>query len=408
VDNMNYMYSLNANNGELKLYVNFDVQDDPNIDQVLSQMRKAQATRSCPPRCATTGHGSRSPRLRRSCCGAVLARGSYDATFLANYAYINLSNQLTRVPGSPASPSSAPAVPIRMWVKPDQLAKLNITCRDRGCHQTTETVNPPPGGGDPRRRARSSPTPSAPGPPRGPGSLPSSCAANRRLAGATERRRAHRAGIPNLLIVRPVERQPAAILALYQLPGSNAIAAVTASPAHGEGQEKLPSDLEYSIPLTRPNPCARHQGDHHDLYEALILSSSWCSSSCRAARHLIRAAVPVSLVGTFAMSDPGLFHQHDRADGLVLAIGLVVDDAIVVVEAVEHTSSTGFRPRRRRSRHGGGLGPSSPSRSCSPRFLPTVFIPGITASSTSIRSHHRHLGHHLGFQRPDAEPRASS
>ncbi|RPI70996.1 MAG: hydrophobe/amphiphile efflux-1 family RND transporter, partial [Geobacteraceae bacterium] len=100
VDNMNYMYSLNANNGELKLYVNFDVKTDPNIDQVLAQMRKAQADSKLPSEVrdfgVTVKKSTSSPLMLVALSSPG---GTYDATFLANYAYINLNDQLTRVPG---------------------------------------------------------------------------------------------------------------------------------------------------------------------------------------------------------------------------------------------------------------------------------------------------------------------
>src|SRR5574340_1212558 len=121
VDNMNYMYSLNANNGELKLYVNFDVKTDPNIDQVLAQMRESQAEAKLP------------ADVR-----------NYDATFLANYAYINLNDQITRVPGiASVTVCGAGQYAMRFWVKPDQLAKLNITIPEIvDAIRQQNTVNP--------------------------------------------------------------------------------------------------------------------------------------------------------------------------------------------------------------------------------------------------------------------------
>ncbi|HWT80184.1 MAG TPA: efflux RND transporter permease subunit, partial [Candidatus Methylomirabilis sp.] len=100
VDNMNYMYSLNANNGELKMYVNFDVQTDPNIDQVLAQIRKSQADAKLPQDVRNYG-----VTVKKSTSAPLMIvslyspKGTYDATFLANYAYINLNDQMTRVPG---------------------------------------------------------------------------------------------------------------------------------------------------------------------------------------------------------------------------------------------------------------------------------------------------------------------
>ena len=100
VDNMNYMYSLNANNGELKLYVNFDVKTDPNIDQVLSQMRKDQADSKLPSEVKNYGI-----TVKKSQASPLMIidisspNGTYDPVFLSNYATINLSDQILRVPG---------------------------------------------------------------------------------------------------------------------------------------------------------------------------------------------------------------------------------------------------------------------------------------------------------------------
>ena len=129
VDNMNYMYSLNANNGELKLYVNFDVKTDPNIDQVLAQMRKSQADPKVPSEVRDYGI-----TVKKSQSAPLMVidisspNGTYDPVFLSNYATINLNDQILRVPGiGNVVVFGAGQYAMRLWVKPDQLAKLNIT-----------------------------------------------------------------------------------------------------------------------------------------------------------------------------------------------------------------------------------------------------------------------------------------
>src|SRR3974390_3293855 len=108
VDNMNYMYSINANNGTMRMFVNFDLATDPNIDHVLTQLRYAQAESQLP--------------------AAHPPGGTRGARFRANYAYITLSDPLSRVPGiSQVQIFGAGQYAMRIWVKPDQLAKLNIT-----------------------------------------------------------------------------------------------------------------------------------------------------------------------------------------------------------------------------------------------------------------------------------------
>src|SRR6266566_2940755 len=129
VDNMNYMYSLNANNGLMRMYVNFDVKTDPNIDHMLTQLRYAQAEPQLPPDVRTYG-----VTVQKSLTTPFLyvclysPKGTYDSQFLANYAYINLNDVLTRVPGvANVTVFGAGQYAMRLWIKPDQLAARNIT-----------------------------------------------------------------------------------------------------------------------------------------------------------------------------------------------------------------------------------------------------------------------------------------
>src|ERR1700748_242111 len=132
VDNMNYMYSISANNGSMRMGVNFDVKTDPNIDQVLSQLRENQAESQLPQDVRNYGITLiKSPTSPLMLVALYSPKGTYDATFLANYAYINLVDQITRVKGvSNIQVFGAGQYAMRFWVKPDQLAKLNITVSD--------------------------------------------------------------------------------------------------------------------------------------------------------------------------------------------------------------------------------------------------------------------------------------
>jgi len=129
VDNMNYMYSINANSGDIRLIVNFDVATDPNIDQVLTQLRVAQAQSQLPPDVNNYG-----VTVKKSTTAPLMLislyspQGTYDNVFLANYGYINLFDQLTRLPGiGNVQVFGAGQYAMRLWVKPDQLAKLGVT-----------------------------------------------------------------------------------------------------------------------------------------------------------------------------------------------------------------------------------------------------------------------------------------
>src|SRR5436853_7090724 len=132
VDNMNYMYSINANSGDIRLIVNFDIATDPNIDQVLTQLRVSQAQSQL-----TADVKNYGVTVKKSTTAPLMLiplyspKGSYDGVFLANYGYINLVDQLTRVPGiGIVQVFGAGQYAMRLWVKPDQLAKLGITVPD--------------------------------------------------------------------------------------------------------------------------------------------------------------------------------------------------------------------------------------------------------------------------------------
>jgi hydrophobic/amphiphilic exporter-1 (mainly G- bacteria), HAE1 family len=392
VDNMNYMYSLNANNGELKLYVNFDVKTDPNIDQVLAQMRKSQADSKLPSEVrdygVTVKKSTSSPLMLVALSSPG---GTYDATFLANYAYINLNDQLTRVPGiASVTVFGAGQYAMRLWVKPDQLAKLNLTVPEIvDAIKKQNTVNP-------AGQVGSEPVP--------PGQeYTYAIRAQGRLEDPEEFARIVLRANPDGSMVRlkdvarielgsqtyamsgRLNGKASAVLALYQLPGSNAIAAVDGvTKLMEEMKNNFPSDLEYSIPLDTTQSVREGIKEIlHTLFEALVLViivvfiflQGWRAT-------LIPAlAVPVSLIGTFAIFPLLGFSINTIAlMGLVLAIGIVVDDSIIVVEAVEHNIEKGLSPREATLKAMEEV--SGPVVATTlvlfAVFVPTVFIPGIT------------------------------
>src|SRR5690242_15459378 len=146
VDNMNYMYSVNATgNSQTTLVVNFDVKTDPNNDFILAQSRETQAASQLPS--DVTNYGV---TVRKSVTAPLMLvavhspHGTYDAKFLANYAYINLVDPILRSPGvGNVQVFGAGQYAMRLWVKPDQLAKLGITVPEIiNAIQTQNTVNP--------------------------------------------------------------------------------------------------------------------------------------------------------------------------------------------------------------------------------------------------------------------------
>jgi HAE1 family hydrophobic/amphiphilic exporter-1 len=392
VDNMNYMYSLNANNGELKMYVNFDVKTDPNIDQVLAQMRVSQAEAKLPADVRNYGVTvKKSTAAPLMVVDLVSPQGTYDATFLANYAYINLNDQMTRVPGiASVTVFGAGQYAMRFWVKPDQLAKLNITIPEIvDAIQKQNTVNPSGQvGAEPAPKGQE---------------FTYAIRSQGRLENPQEFEQIVLRANPDGSLVRlkdvarielgsqtyalqgRLNGKACAVLALYQLPGTNAIQAVDGVKKLMEQAKKsFPPDMDYVIALDTTQ--AVREGLKEivtTLYEALILVilvvfiflQGWRST-------LIPAlAVPVSLVGTFAFFPLLGFSLNTIAlMGLVLAIGIVVDDAIVVVEAVEHHIGQGMTPKDATLKAMEEVtGPVvATTLSLAAVFVPTIFIPGIT------------------------------
>src|SRR5271154_157416 len=145
VDNMEYMYSLNANNGQSKLIVDFDVTTDPNTDLILTQMRQSQAASQLPSQVNAQG-----VIVQKSTSAPLMLfdlyspDGRYNSAFLANYAYINLLSPLTRTYGiASVTIFGAGQYAMSFWVNPDQLAKLGITVPEIiVAVQAQNTVNP--------------------------------------------------------------------------------------------------------------------------------------------------------------------------------------------------------------------------------------------------------------------------
>src|SRR3954453_2301209 len=145
VDNMNYMYSTNANNGAMTLTVNFDIKTDPNTDQILAQMRTNQANSQLPVDVVNYGVTvQKSTQAPLMLLTLYSPKGTYDNIFLANYSYINLNDQLTRIPGiASVTVFGAGQYAMRCWVRPDKLAKMGVTVPEIvKAIQSQNSVNP--------------------------------------------------------------------------------------------------------------------------------------------------------------------------------------------------------------------------------------------------------------------------
>ncbi|HEY2800628.1 MAG TPA: multidrug efflux RND transporter permease subunit [Chthoniobacterales bacterium] len=392
VDNMNYMYSVNANSGDIRLIVNFDVATDPNIDQVLTQLRVSQAQSQLPADVNNYG-----VTVKKSTTAPLLLlalyspKGTYDGTFLANYAYINLVDQLTRVPGiGNVAVFGAGQYAMRLWVKPDQLAKLGITVPDIiSAVQKQNTVNPAGQvGGEPIPQGQKfTYTVRAQGRLQTPEEFGNIVVRANPDGSFVRVKDIARIGLgaQTYNVKGRLNGQPSAIIACYQLPGTNAVkAAQGVRKLMTEAKPRFPADMDYTVALDQTLAVTEGMQEIvKTLGEALVLVVLVVFIFLQGWRATLipLCAVPVSLVGTFVLFPLFGFSINTLSlFGLVLAIGLVVDDAIVVVEAVERHIEEGMSPRdatlqAMREVSGPVIGIALV---LSAVFIPTAFLPGIT------------------------------
>ncbi|HLQ77774.1 MAG TPA: efflux RND transporter permease subunit, partial [Terriglobia bacterium] len=357
VDNMLYMESTNGNDNSMALTVTFDVDTDVNTDAVNVQNRLAQATPNLPTDVARFG-----TTIRKSTGLPLLAFGLYspkrthDSLFLANYANININDQLLRVPGAgQVLLFGASDYSMRIWIRPQVLTKLGLTVADlANALNQQNTVNPAGQFGG---------NPAVPGT-----QMTYAIRTQGRLVNAEEFGQIVVRANPDGSVVRlqdvsrielgalsynTVSRfngQPSCIIAVFLTPGANAVAVADGVRKVMEQlQPQFPPDLAYSAALDTTLPVT--EGIREILVTlfaamALVILVVYLFLQNWRATLIPMIAVPVSLIGTFALF-PALGFSINTLSlfGLVLAIGLVVDDAIVVVEAVEHHIEAGKNPR---------------------------------------------------------------
>src|ERR1700721_1729376 len=233
VDNMNYMYSLNATaNGQMRMIVDFDIATDPNTDLILAQSRETQAASQLPVDVTNYGVTVQKSTLAPLMLVALNSpKGTYTDRFLANYAYINLADPLTRVKGvGTVQVFGAGQYAMRLWVKPDQLAKLQITVPQiLSAIQTQNTANP-------AGQVGSAPIPKgqeftysvrAQGRLISPDEFEQIVVREPPESGSVRVKDVARVelGSQDYSVTGRLNGKPSAVIALYQLPGSNAVEA---------------------------------------------------------------------------------------------------------------------------------------------------------------------------------------
>ena len=352
-----YMKSTNANDGTLTLKVSFEVGSNLDMDNVLTQNRVSEATPQLPQSVKNYGVAVKKALAFPLMVISVKSpNGTYDNNFLSNYATININDNLARIPGvGQINLFGGSDYAMRVWLRPDRIAKLGITVPD-----IVAAIN---------QQNQLSPAGQIGGPPATAGTeFTYTVRTQGRLLsdeefGAIIVRSNPDGSEVRLKDVARIELgtqlynavgrhngKPSAVIALFQIPGTNALEVANKVKATMDDlKTRFPRDMEYEVSLDTTLPVTEGINEIvHTLLEAVVLViivvfiflQNW------RATLIPLLTVPVSLVGAF-MFFPLLGFSINVLSllGLVLAIGIVVDDAIVVVEAVMHHIEHGMEPK---------------------------------------------------------------
>ncbi len=357
VDGMIFMKSSNTSDGRMQLDVNFEVGTVQDTANVLTQNRVSAAQARLPQEVVQQGVTVKkmSPSILML-ISIFSPELSYDANFLLNYCGINLRDQLLRIPGvAQVDLFGGSDYGMRIWLQPDKLAKLALTPADVIAAIKEQNLQAPAGkiGGAPSPADQEfTYTVSAPG------RLISAAEFEDIILRETETGAQIRIkdvgraelGSQNYDAFGRLNGQPAGAMAVYLLPGANQLQASEAIYATMERAKGLfPSDMDYRIVYdTTPAVEASIESIVHTFIEAIILVTLVVFIFLQNFRATLipLLTVPVSLLGTFIFFPLLGFSVNTLSMfGLVLAIGIVVDDAIVVVEAVMHHIEHGKSPK---------------------------------------------------------------
>lgn len=363
VENMLYMSSLSTNDGAYNLTVTFDLGVDLNFAQVLVQNRVSQAMPQLPQEVQRQGVTvkKKSPSILLM-VNMVSPDGSRDQLYLSNYATIQIKDELARVPGvGDVTLFGQQDYAMRIWLDPDKLAYNNLTTSDVVSAIQAQNVQVAAGqiGQQPVPKGQAYQlTISTLGRLTDPQQFEKIVV---KTAGKSPDGKTR-----PVLMLKDVARvelsaksqdqgcildgKPSVGLAIFQLPGSNAIATAEAIQEKMEElKERFPVGVDYAI-VYDTTPFIEQSIDEvvHAFVEAFILVAIVVLVFLQSWRATVipLIAVPVSIVGTFlAMAALGFSLNNISLFGLILAIGIVVDDAIVVVENVERWLHQGYSPR---------------------------------------------------------------
>ena len=357
VESMVYMKSSNTSDGRMQLDVNFEVGTNQDTSNVLTQNRVGIAQARLPQEVTAQGVTvkKQSPSILMV-ISLYSPNASYDANFLTNYITINLKDQLLRIRGvAQVDLFGGSDYSMRVWLRPDRLARLALTPSDVISAIREQNLQAPAG------QVGMAPSPKdqeftytvrAPGRLVNPEEFENIILRQTETGAQIRIKDIGRAelGAENYKSFGRLDGESAGIMAVYLLPGANQLQAAHAIyDAMKNAKTLFPPDLDYKIVYdTTPAVEASIEGIVHTFLEAVVLVTLVVFIFLQNLRATIipLLTVPVSLIGTFIFF-PALGFSLNTLSmfGLVLAIGIVVDDAIVVVEAVMHHIEHGMSPR---------------------------------------------------------------
>ena len=357
VDKMIYMKSSNTSDGRMQLDVNFEVGVDQDTANVLTQNRVSSAQARLPQEVVQQGVTvkKQSPSILML-ISLYSPEGSYDANFLINYSGINLRDQILRIPGvAQVDLFGGADYGMRIWLRPDRLARLALTPADVISAIKEQNLQAPAG------RVGMAPSPkdqeftytvSAPGRLVNPEEFENIILRQTETGAQIRVKDVGRAelGSQDYNSFGRLDGKASGTMAVYLLPGANQLQASEAIYETMRLAKGLfPPDIDYKIVYdTTPAVNASIEGIVHTFVEAIILVTLVVFIFLQNLRATIipLITVPVSLIGTFIFFPLLGFSVNTLSMfGLVLAIGIVVDDAIVVVEAVMHHIEHGMNPK---------------------------------------------------------------
>ena len=356
VSDMLYMQATSANDGSMTLQVTFDIGSDPDLDAIFTQNNVSSATAELPATVTRQGVTTRKTMTGFLMVYSLHSDGRYDGEFLSNYAYINLQNELLKIDGvGKVSIMGAGEYAMRIWLRPDVLKYYGIAV-----DEVTAAIEQQ-GGIYPAGQFGAEPAPdgvvytyTVTMPPQISTAEEFADIVVRTTSSGEQIRLGDIAevslGSQTYGVSSSYESDPTAMIVIYQQPGSNAVAVGGKIKAAMERlAERFPDGIEAA---TIVDTTTSIDAGVRDIFRTLIIAlllvifiiylflQDW------RATVIPLVAIPVSLVGAFALFPLlGFSINIISLLGLVLAIGLVVDDAIVVVEAAQVNIERGMKPR---------------------------------------------------------------